>query len=200
MKTVYFDLETGGVEPSRPIIQIAAAVYEDGRELETYECKVRFNEADCVPEALELNGYDPAVWARDAKPEKYALAGFCNLLSRHADIARISKRTGRPYLVARVGGHNVVSFDFPRVLDATRKHGLFLPTDFPPLDTLQLAAWYFSERYNRPADLQLGTLCEWFGIPQDQAHEALSDVRSCAALVPCLLHSTVSPSPGSEGA
>jgi DNA polymerase III epsilon subunit-like protein len=42
--------------------------------------------------------------------------------------------------------------------------------------------WYFDERGVTPSDYKLETLCKYFGITTEGAHDALTDVRMCAAL------------------
>ena len=49
-KIVFFDLETGGLETHRPITQIAAiAVDQQLNELDSFEVKIRFDEAKACP-------------------------------------------------------------------------------------------------------------------------------------------------------
>ena len=45
MEVVFFDFETGGLEDSRPNIQLAAiAVDENWNETATFEAKIKFDE------------------------------------------------------------------------------------------------------------------------------------------------------------
>ena len=68
MTTVFFDLETGGVTPDHPDIQLAAiAVDSDLNELDSFERKIQFKESDADPEALKLNHYDASIWDSEAK-------------------------------------------------------------------------------------------------------------------------------------
>lgn len=177
----YFDYETGGTEPHHPNIQIAAVAVRGGREVASFERKIQFDVDACQPEALEMNSYEPLAWQRESIPEKAATAAFVGFLRAHADTTLTSKR-GRPYQVTLLGGHNIVRFDIPRLQAATG--GAFIPACWwYPLDTLQRAIWYFNETNVRPpANYQLSTLAEYFGIPTEGAHDALADVRMCAAL------------------
>jgi DNA polymerase III epsilon subunit-like protein len=179
--TVYFDLETGGLSEQQPNIQIAAVAVRDDREIESFERKIQFDEAICDAKALELNSYDSDVWAREAVLEAVALADFVDFLRRNADLELISKR-GRPYTVASLGGHNVVSFDIPRL--RTMAGTSFLPACWwYPLDTYHRAIWFFHEMdLPKPENFKLSTLADYFGIPTDDAHDALADVRMCAAV------------------
>jgi len=188
---VFFDLETGGVEPERPNIQLAAVAMSDrlDAELGAFEAKIQFDEAAASPEALRINSYDPAVWKENAVGEMVAAGTFASFLREHATVEMISK-AGKPYRIARLAGHNVASFDCPRLVAMFKRYDLFLPgTAYQPLDTYQRALWYFAERrctsdqpLNQPANMKLATLAEWFEIPAGGAHDALADVRMCVAI------------------
>ena len=74
---VCFDLETAGLEVTRPITQIAAvAVDRSLHELESFEVKIAFAEADAAPAALHRNQYYSNVWNRDAVDLLRVLPGF----------------------------------------------------------------------------------------------------------------------------
>jgi DNA polymerase III epsilon subunit-like protein len=182
--SVYFDLETGGVEPDHPDIQLAAVAVEDGtwREIETFECKIAFDPSLCTPEALELNGYTEAEWS-DAIPENSVAIEFQNFLENHRVLTFKSKRTGRPYTVAKLVGHSAATFDGPRLMAMFKRHNLFLPADPRVRCTLQRAMWWFEEQGVAPPDnYKLSTLCKYFGIPVIDVHDALGDVRMTIAL------------------
>lgn len=188
---VFFDTETSGLHPEHPTIQLAAiAVGPDWTELETFERKIAFDERQADPEALAMNHYDASVWKRDAVPEVVAVQEFAALLNRHRSIDLVSKRTGKPYRVARVGGHNVAGFDLDRVSAMFKRFGTFFPVDFrSTLDTRYGAVWFFEAHpeQEKPADFKLTTLAAHFGIPTDGAHDALFDVRLSIALAHGLL-------------
>lgn len=177
MSLVFFDFETGGLEPFRPNIQLAAiAVAPDWSELEAFEAKIAFNESDAAPEALKVNHYDPIVWKEKAKPINEVVFSFDEFLGRHKSVECISK-AGRGYTVARLVGHNAATFDKPRLDTAFKDAGMFLQAHPQVLDTLQLALWHFRGRDGQPKNYRLSTLAEWFKLPVCQAHSALHDVR-----------------------
>ena len=63
----FLDIESAGLEFTRPIIQIAAvAVDSQLCELESIELKIAFVDADADPVSLSKNKYDPQVCRRDA--------------------------------------------------------------------------------------------------------------------------------------
>lgn len=185
---VVFDLETGGVEDHHPNIQIAAVALDaEWNERDTFEQKILFDELLADPEALELNSYDRDVWSGFGVPEHRAMALFCKWLDAHKSIDKVSARTGNSYRVARLCGHNASRFDFPRLHDACRSAGLFLPADFHVLDTLQACAWNFHRCREWPNSLKLTVVCQHFGIEVGDAHDALADCRMTAKLAKALL-------------
>lgn len=180
---VYFDFETGGLTPAHPDIQLAAvAVDQTGVIVASLERKIQFDPATADPEALRMNSYDPEVWEREAKPEEMVVTEFAGFLKRFSDVEMISKRTGRPYKVARLAGYNAATFDGPRLQAMFQRYGAFLPAHPQVMCVLNLALWAFHGKSDRPKSMKLGDVCEFFGIPID-AHDALHDVRATVALV-----------------
>lgn len=188
--SVCFDLETGGLEPEHPDIQLAAvAIDSDYNELATFERKIKFDEAKATKVALEINHYDPEVWAKEAKPLIQVCREFADFLRPYCCVAKVSK-AGKPYRVARLFGHNAATFDAPRLQRMFAQTGVFLPADLRVRCTLQRALWWFDERQEDSSKVQLGssltTLCQHFGIPVLDAHDALGDVRMTVALAKAL--------------
>lgn len=182
--TIFFDTETGGIEPKHPTIQLAAIAIDDAdwSEQAVFQCKIRFDESACDPEALKMNHYDPEVWKKEAVP-KTAVASRLTLFSKpYRSVQMISKRTGEPYSVAKLCGHNALTFDLPRLREFYGTQ--FFPFVYHVKDTLQRALWYFDEHplIKRPESLKLSVLCESFGIATDGAHDALTDVRLAISL------------------
>lgn len=175
----------GRKAPGAGNIQIAAIAVRDGRELDAFERKIRFDESRADPEALAMNHYDPTVWKAEAVAVDSAVQAFSDFCRDHADLELISKRTGRPYNVARLAGHNVVSFDIPRLrrmFDASGD-GYIPACWWYPLDTYQRAIWYFAENgLPAPQNYQLPTLAAHFGLDPQGAHDALADVRLAAGI------------------
>jgi DNA polymerase III epsilon subunit-like protein len=188
MKTIYFDLETGGVQEQHPSIQLAAVAIDDatGQELDSFEVKIQFDESQADPEALRLNHYDPEVWKKEAVPSCEAARRFSAFVGPHRSIEMVSKRTGAPYSVARLAGYNALTFDLPRLraLFGT----MFFPCSYHVRDVLQRAMFWFDENQpeKKPENLKLGTVCAYFGISADGAHDALVDVRLTAKLARAL--------------
>lgn len=84
---VVIDLETGGLETHRPILQIAAIAVDDKyNELEVFETKIQFDEAKACPDALRRNHYRRAEWKRSAVAPKKAAWALARFLRRHATV------------------------------------------------------------------------------------------------------------------
>jgi DNA polymerase III epsilon subunit-like protein len=179
---VFFDFETGGIEPSKPEIQLAAiACNERFEEVASFESKIAFNEADADPKALEINHYDRAAWEGAPSPG-VVVKKFAAFTEQFRSVEMISKRTGRPYSVARLAGHNAATFDAPRLRRMFDQSAVFAPFHPIPLDTLQLALWHFQCAGSKPDNLQLSTIAKHFGINAEGAHDALADVRLSAKI------------------
>jgi DNA polymerase III epsilon subunit-like protein len=182
MTTVFFDLETGGLEDHHPDIVLAAlAVDAQGQELSSFYRRILFSIDACEQEALRLNCYNAEAWV-DAKQEAQVVNEFSAWLRPHRVIEQKGARTGNTYLVARLAGHNAASFDGPRLRRMFARHDAFLPAAMLVLDTLQLALWWHHARGKTVENFKLGTLCAQFSIPLITPHDALADVRATAQL------------------
>lgn len=191
---VIFDLESGGLEPHHPNIQIAAVAVDLSVRgwpvIEEFERKIDFDPDLCEAEALELNHYDPQIWWVEAAPPEIVLNDFKAFLRRHQTLT-LTGRKGRPYDTTKIGGHNVTNFDLPR-LKRWWGDGYNPFAFWRALDTQNLASWAFDCDYFgrtvKPENVKLGTLCEFFGIEVEGAHDALVDVKATAKLARALLH------------
>jgi DNA polymerase III alpha subunit (gram-positive type) len=181
---VYTDIETGGKEIFRPIIQIAAAAYADNVQLGTFEVKLKFNPDKCDPEGLSINGYSahPEKWEKAVEPYE-ACKKFSKWLRAYKCEDKVSKE-GVQYQVAVLSGYNAAVFDMPRLQRIFGEHKVFLPADYRVPDVMQLAMWYFRIHHEkaRPINFKLGTMCEYFGISLTNAHDALGDTIATAEL------------------
>ena len=184
-RLVFVDLETAGLEPWRPIIQIAAiAVDSDLRELERFEAKLKFNRRFADPKALRKASYSPQQWNREAQPSLIVMRQFSRLLRRHATVDQISSK-GLSFPVAQLVAHNG-PFDGAFLQAWYDRFDHFLPASPRVFCTLQRTLWLFQEdkSLTPPPDFTLPTLCQYFGVPfsASDAHEALNDVRATVEL------------------
>lgn len=176
---VYYDLETGGLDLKHPIVQLAAVAVRNGEPFDEFNERLRFDPVSAHPDALSLIRYSAEAW-RDAKEPAAVVRAFAHWLEDKKTIEMTSKRTGKPYKVARLAGYNAALFDQPRLMKLYKDHDAFLPAHPVPLDVLQLVHWYFARVPASIANHKLGTVCEYLKIPLENAHEALSDVRATA--------------------
>lgn len=185
-RIVFFDLETGGLDPRRhPILQIGAVAVGAWLErIESFEVKVRFNRKTANRKSLRKNHYQPGIWAREAVEPRDAARMFAKFLRRHATTPMLAA-DGAPYYVAQLAAHNA-TFDGSFLQAWYAKLNLYLPAERHVLCTMQRAMWLFRERADlpRPRNFKLATLCEYFGVPLHAAaaHEALADVEATASL------------------
>lgn len=82
-----------------------------------------------------------------------------------------------------IAGHSLSRFDLPFLEKAAERAGLTWGCGLPELDV------HFLSVLVDPTlpDRRLTTLCETFGVTLDEAHQAMSDVRATAELIPALL-------------
>lgn len=188
-RTVFVDVETGGLEIHRPILQIAAiAVDGELEELEQFEVKVRFDEVKACPDALRKIHYRRAEWKRSAVPARKAGWAFAKFLRRHASV-EMHRRDLSTFYVAQLACHHS-EFDGPFLKAWFGKLGVFMPASYRVFCTLQRTYWHFHENPDLPLpdDYRLGTLCQYFGVPLHpaDAHEALADARATLGLYQAL--------------
>jgi exonuclease I len=179
-KTVFFDLETGGLNSAiHPVTQAAfVAIGPDWQELEALEVKVIFDPAQCEAEALALNSYDPEVWAREAIAADLAQIKIASFLRRHATVRKVSKNSGKPYLVARMAAYNG-HFDGEFIAEWFKSTGTFLPgACYESRDPLGLSRWVADLDEVVLDNHRLVTVAAWLGVPLPDAHDALADVRA----------------------
>jgi DNA polymerase III epsilon subunit-like protein len=203
---VFVDLETGGLETKRPIIQIAAlAADRQLHEVDAFEVKIRFDEHAACPDTLRRIHYRRAEWKRSAVSPKKAARAFARFLRRHASVEVLGQDL-TPFRVAQLASHNS-QFDGPFLTSWFDRLGIFLPASYRVFCTLQRAYWLFHEHPELalPDDFRLATLCKYFGVPirPADAHEAMADARAALALYRAILEAernlTPSAAPTSHG-
>lgn len=190
-KLVFFDLETGGLNPKRhPIIQLAAVATDQGlTELESLELKVRFDEVSVAKGRLQKSNYSRRCWAREAIDPSDAAKTLARFLRRHATVEQFCQN-GSTRTVAQLVAHNA-SFDGPFLHSWFEGLAIYCPARFQVLCTLERAMWYFVENRHLPSpdNLRLQTLCRYFSVPlhPHETHDALADVRATIGLYRAIL-------------
>jgi DNA polymerase III alpha subunit (gram-positive type) len=192
-RLVFFDLETGGLDPRRnPIIQLAAVAVDAHLEvLEAFEAKIRFDPKKATAHSLRKNHYHPGRWATEARDTKEVAKDFAAFLQRHATVAALSAQ-GKAYQMAQLVAHNA-AFDGPFLQAWFDRQNVYLPAKRLVLCTMQLAMWQVTLSGDKvPSNFQLATLCEHFGVSfhAAAAHEALGDVSATVGLFRAIVRST----------
>lgn len=167
---VYFDLETSGLSEWRH--EIIQAAFFCPQTQDQLELKIQFDEDKADPKALELNHYDPDVWAREAVMPHAAVERISDYMRRHACVEKISKRSGKPYKVAKLCAYNGKTFDGPFLQQWYRKQDAFLAADYKVLDTLALAEFILPELESH----KLEEIAKHLGCFREGAHDAMIDV------------------------
>jgi DNA polymerase III alpha subunit (gram-positive type) len=187
---VFFDVETSGLDYNvHEITQLAAFAPATGEELNLY---VKFDVSKANKEALEVGHYDEKLWKRNAIEQSEACEEFNKFLCGHKSVSRVSKK-GKKYAVSVLAGHNAAKFDMFFIIEAFKKHGVFLPADFRCYDTMQLALWGCLDL----EDYTLGGLARHFNLisASRNLHNAAVDVEINALVAAYLLRSLRSPLP-----
>lgn len=192
---MFVDIETGGIETRRPILQIAAIAVDDQlNELSVFETKIQFDETKACPDALRRIHYRRSDWKHSAVAPRHAAWAFARFLRQHATV-EILRRDLTEFHVAQLVSHNS-NFDGPFLQAWFDRLGIFLPASYRVYCTLQRAYWYFHESsaLQLPEDYRLGTLCKYFDVPLNpaDAHEALADARATLGLYRALRKPSVS--------
>lgn len=193
---VFVDVETGGLDHARhPLTQVAlVAVDRDLAEVEAMEVKVRFDAARAEPEALAINGHDPATWERDAVPLAEAMRRAAAFLRAHASVTVRHAGGERP--VALLAGHNV-AFDVGFLRAAERETGVRLPASRHALCTVSLALWESAlGGAPAPRSYSLADLADHYLLEHRPSHEALADARASACLARAVLRRRRALEPG----
>jgi DNA polymerase-3 subunit epsilon len=199
---VFFDVETSGLDPDKhEILEIAAVRMRPCLPLEGHGMRrapeplasappagslatlfeiarmetrvIPIHIADADPRALEINGYNPAVWDRSAVSLEQALGRF-------AEVCGPDK--------VMLAGHNAAKFDWPFMLKAFARTGTALPLglDYHMIDTASMAwPWFAAGLIPRTS---LETLCDYFGVSNDGAHRAGPDVDRTIQVYLQILH------------
>lgn len=182
---VFLDIETAGLKPNAPIIELAAVAVESGtfRELETFEAKVDFDMKEADVRSLGVTKFSPSEW-RYALPATDAAGKLAAFLRAHATKALPSKRRlGGSYSVARIAAYNA-GFDASRLRRWSKRVDVYLPMMRMAFCVMQRTLWFFEENQGivPPEDYKLSTVAQHLNLRNRPTHSALDDVRATVEL------------------
>lgn len=201
---VFYDLETTGVGAGDEIIQYAAVAYSFPGldEIDSLEYKVQPGSGEALQNLIKLSKekpevchWKPEVWAAEqACDQKTGIKFFTDWLAPYCWVPEVSTRTGTSYRTALMAGTNI-SFDERFIRRAIKVYspGRFVPFHHVSLDLQQfaiMAQWLdpLDNWKQYPTDSYLNyrtnlkALSDKFCLKQENAHDALADVRQTAEL------------------
>jgi len=157
----FFDAETGGLNYLlSDMIEVACIVTDPtGQTVHEEYCVKVIPERPVDPGAARINGYTQEKWATEA-------------ITLDAAMVRMLKMAQNTLFTA----HNA-PFDWGFFEHAMAKRAMRWPSDYHRIDTVALA--FPLLRAGMVTNLKLATLAQYFNIPHDNAHTALSDARAC---------------------
>lgn len=178
-KVLWFDLETTGIDPERNgIIQFAALVEIHGEVVDSLEIKLQPHQGALISkEALVVNGVSEED-IRGFMRHDEAFRHIDAFLSRH--VSRFD-RNDKFY----PAGYNV-QFDLEflsRMFKRYDQYGIGTFVNWRRIDPLPLL--YYMEYIDKISldNYKLQTVCDYFGIPLNSAHDAMADVKATRELM-----------------
>lgn len=172
MDYLYIDLETSGLSDNAAVLQIAMIPVVDGERKEPFMmyCKPHHG-AEMDPKAFEVTKIDPK--KIDSFPDpRFVISEMQNYLNSFETVFNLA-------------GHNV-QFDRKKLFRFFCKHGeyssflrLFSNQD---ICTLKLSRIAFKNKRKKPDSFSLESMCKWFDIQLDNAHDALFDIKATIEL------------------
>tara|TARA_B100001093_G_C26828153_1_gene1014956 strand:+ start:1768 stop:2397 length:630 start_codon:yes stop_codon:yes gene_type:complete len=154
-KLIWFDLETTGLNPFKDEVIEVAALNNEGLTYESLSKPKR----RITPFITKITNITNEM-VENSPNEETVIRKFVEFIKNN----NVDKKA--IYLI----GHNIHSFDLPFIKAKCAKYKIKFPKIYA-LDTLRMSQYILNERYNK-----LETLCELFGVDNQNAHRALSDV------------------------
>lgn len=164
-KLAFLDIETTGFDVEKQeIIEIGVVIMSQkdgvlGDMVEEFELKIKPTKLEnASAEALAINGYNEMEWM------------FAMTLEQAMKV--FAEKTKDCIMVA----HNI-AFDYSFLAKAFAITGVKNEMFFAKIDTISFAYAKLHKLDNAPR-LNLGALCEYFGVKNSRAHTALADTRA----------------------
>jgi DNA polymerase III epsilon subunit-like protein len=177
-KIIWNDIEASGTDPKvHAILQIAAAIEEDGVIVDTFESKMAPYPGKIIdPKALEVNGFKMDEIYKFPAPEA-VYAKFRMFCHKHGNQGVKEDR----FIPA--GYNNQFDLDFLMQwhTEMESKYAFWDYLQFSPIDPLPTLRAFRLAGILPIADTKLQTCCTHFGI-EINAHDAMSDVLATREL------------------
>ncbi len=180
-KILYFDCETTGLKAHlNGIIQLAFVLEIDGEVVEERNIKMRPFEGDVIEEeALKVNGITVEQMNGFMEPNMAYMELF-SVFNRH--IKKYDKAD--KFFPA---GFNV-KFDLDFLSEFWRKasndkYGMGSYCNWRSLDPLPVIYFLVVNGQIKLPNYKLATVCEYFGIKLDNAHDAMADIKATIELI-----------------
>lgn len=182
-KILFVDCETTGLEPDvNGVHQIAGQIVISGKIVEEFNLQFKPMESEKIePEALAVSGLERKDLDSREMESRRAYTVFDKMMCTHVD-----KFNKNDKMV--IAGYNC-NFDAQFLNAWYRKHGnryfFGLCHGGAYLDGLTLAIMAeikLGRRLFLP-DRKLGTVAKCLGVPLDNAHDALADIRATKAVI-----------------
>tara|TARA_B100000575_G_C23087622_1_gene626871 strand:- start:833 stop:1438 length:606 start_codon:yes stop_codon:yes gene_type:complete len=155
-KLVWFDIETTGFNPFKNEIIEIAAIDNNG---DTFEKLIQPNKS--IPKKITEITNITNEMVRDKEDIETVMQQFVSFIKG-------TENNQRPiYLI----GHNIHSFDMPFVKAKCNQFNIKLPNIYL-LDTLRMSQYILTDQWSH----SLESLCNLFGVDNNNAHRAMSDV------------------------
>jgi DNA polymerase III epsilon subunit-like protein len=161
----FMDCEFGGLDPEQHDITEIGVILTDARlaELGEREWKVVARAERITPASIEISGYDPALWAKEAVPVRQALTELASLLPKDCKVVP--------------AGQNV-RMDVAFLERAYKNCGIPWPFDYHVIDLATLFFAWSLVAGEKVEALSLRQAATRAGLAQDKvAHRALADAR-----------------------
>jgi DNA polymerase III subunit epsilon len=172
----YLDTETGGLDPKiNPVLQIAAILVVDGKEVDRFDFKVKpFDDQKIEQKALDCNGFTLEQIATFEDPK--VVAGKIDSILLDASYH------GKWFFC----GYNA-GFDEQMMREFFSRTGHRWSDYFmtPNLDVMTLAGFVLSDEIKSMHNFKLGTVAAYCGVEVDETklHDALVDIEVTRSLM-----------------
>lgn len=173
-KIIAADVETSGVGPEFGLQQVAMIMYIDSKKVDSLNIQIKIFKTDKIDKkALEVTGLDPT---KGLEPEE----GYRQIVAFLDKYISKFDKTDKAYFLAMNA-----NFDIDALVTFFKKNDNPYFGSYTNFNLIDPLPFFRMARYLKlidTKDMKLKTLCEYFGIELDNAHDAMSDVTATVKL------------------